>query len=73
MNLHLLLQKLSEMDFISELSEIQDITFIVFEPIKLAAKKKSLNFIILQPQTTHILSNRAGEEAFFEENENKMM
>ena len=73
MNLHLLLQKLSEMDLISELSEIQDITFSVFEPVKLAAKKKSLKFIILQPQTTHILSNRVGEEAFFEENENKMM
>ena len=29
------------MDFISELCEIQGITFSVFKPIKLAAKKKS--------------------------------
>ena len=28
------------MDLISELCEIQSITFIVFEPIKLTAKKK---------------------------------
>ena len=36
---HLLDHKLSVMDLISELCEIQGITFSVFEPIKLASKK----------------------------------
>ena len=34
------------MDFISELCEIQDIMFSVFEPIKLTLKKKSWKFMI---------------------------
>ena len=46
MNYHLLPQQLSVMDFISELCEIQDITFRVFEPIKLTLKKKSWKFMI---------------------------
>ena len=34
------------MDFISELCEIQDIMFSVFEPTKLTLKKKSWKFMI---------------------------
>ena len=60
------------MDLISELCEIQDIAFSVFEPINLASKKKVLkihDFLAL----IHALSNRVGLKAFFEENENKMI
>ena len=41
MNYHLLLQKLSLIDLISEFCEIQGIILSFFELIKLAAKKNS--------------------------------
>ena len=43
---HLIPQKISVIDMILELCEILGITFSVFEPIKLASKKKSWKFMI---------------------------
>ena len=73
MNLSPTPRKLSVMDLISELYEIQGITFIVFEPIKFIVKKKSWTFMFFQPYAMHALSKRVGVKAFFEENENEII
>ena len=62
---HLLPQKVSVIDLISELCEIQGNRFSVFEPIK----KKSWKFLIFQHETTHASNDRVGEKELFEENE----
>ena len=61
------------MDLISKLSDIQGITFSVFEPMLLTAKENLIIQDTFLGQTAHTSSYRVGEKALFKETENKLV